>query len=98
MDALTFIVIAFAVFRLTSLLHRESGPFAIFDKFRYMIGIRNEGGRIIARNELAEAFICFMCLSVWIALPFALVFFGISWEAFLYWLAFSGAAILIERV
>lgn len=38
------------------------------------------------------------CLSLWFALPVALYYAPTWFEAGLYWLAFSGGAIVIERV
>ncbi len=40
---------------------------------------------------------CFYCLSIWIALPFAIWQGNVWWEKLLYWMAFSGAACLLEQ-
>lgn len=93
----TFIIASFAVWRVTSLLNREAGPFAILDYFRQFIGIIDDKGRKVAKNELAELFICPFCLSVWVALPFALILYPFP-ASLIAWLALSGAAIAIERM
>lgn len=40
---------------------------------------------------------CFYCLSIWIALPFAFWIGTNRKEIFLFWLALSGAACLLEQ-
>jgi len=46
---------------------------------------------------LGRLFDCFYCLSLWVALPPAILI-GSGWiERLLYWLAISGAACLAER-
>lgn len=78
----------FAVWRLTHLFGKEDGPFDIIFLLR-----RKAGGGFF--GKLMD---CFYCLSIWIALPFAL-WLGRSWiERFLVWLALSGAACLLEQV
>ena len=41
---------------------------------------------------------CPYCLSLWIALPLALAWQGVSAAALLWWLALSGGACAIERI
>ena len=54
-------------------------------------------GILRARASGAILWTAFYCLSLWIALPFGILL-GESWkERLLSWLAFSGAAILLER-
>ena len=75
------------VWRVTHLLHAEDGPLDLLLRFRRSVG-NGFGGRLLD---------CFYCLSLWIAVPFALLL-GQGWrESLLLWLALSGAAILLER-
>ncbi|HVO26099.1 MAG TPA: hypothetical protein VMW56_20985 [Candidatus Margulisiibacteriota bacterium] len=87
--SLTGLVVAvLAVWRVTHLLAAEAGPEEIFVRLRAALGDGYWG----------SVFDCFNCLSVLIAVPFALAF-GSSWfEHLLLWPALSGAACLLERI
>jgi hypothetical protein len=83
-----FALAGLGVWRLTHLLSAEDGPGAIFARLRAIAGHGFWGG----------LFDCFYCLSLWIAVPFALAV-GSGWrETLLLWPALSGAAILLERL
>lgn len=76
------------VWRVTHLLNAEDGPSDICVHLRRQLG-SGWWGRLLD---------CFYCLSLWIALPFALLL-GQSWrERLLLLLALSAGAILLERV
>ena len=76
-----------AVWRITHLLAAEDGPWDLIVRFRQAVGDGFWGTLID----------CFHCLSLWVALPFALGM-GRTWpERLLLWPALSGAAILLER-
>ncbi len=78
---------ALAVWRITHLLNAEDGPFRLLARLRRLAGVGFWG----------EMLDCFYCLSLWIAVPFALLL-GAGWtERLLLWPALSGAAILLER-
>jgi hypothetical protein len=88
MDALKFIVGTLAVWRLTHLLAAEDGPFYLLARLRQRLGAGFWGGLMD----------CFYCLSIWIAIPFAIRLGG-SWiERLVICLALSGAATLVNRV
>ena len=77
-----------AVWRVTHLLWGEDGPGDLF------VGIRRAAGK----SFLGKLLDCFYCLSLWIAAPLAW-FVGKGWlERVLLWLAFSGGAIVLERL
>jgi hypothetical protein len=76
------------VWRVTHLLNAEDGPWALLVKLRAAAGDGIWGGLLD----------CFNCLSLWIAVPFA-VLLGVGWgQRVLLWLAFSAAAIFLERL
>lgn len=82
-----FLLSALAVWRITHLVTKEDGPFDVVFLLRKKAGSRFWG-------KLMD---CFYCASIWIALPFG-YWLGIGWgERFLYWIAVSGAACLLER-
>lgn len=78
---------ALVVWRLTHLLAAEDGPWDLIVRLRRCAGQGFWGGLLD----------CFYCLSVWLALPFALLLGGPWRERLLLWPALSGAAILLER-
>lgn len=83
-----FVLGSLAVWRITHLLQAEDGPFDII----YLI--RKKAGAGFFGNLLD----CFYCTSIWVALPAALCI-GKDWkEIALLWLAFSGAACLLEQL
>jgi hypothetical protein len=76
------------VWRVTHLLQAEDGPWDIVVRLRGYAGT-GMWGRLMD---------CFYCLSLWIAMPFALLC-GEGWvERLVLWPAFSAGAILVERV
>src|SRR6266498_160464 len=77
-----------AVWRITHLLHAEDGPWDITARLRQRAG-SGFGGKLLD---------CFYCLTLWIAVPFALLLGGQWGERLLLWPALSGGAILIERL
>lgn len=76
-----------AVWRTTHLLSAEDGPGDILVRLRRSAGDGFWG-------DLLD---CFYCLSLWLAVPFALLLAEGWREGLLSWLAFSAGAILLER-
>jgi hypothetical protein len=82
------IVDVLVVWRVTHLLQAENGPWNLIFRLRQSAGNGFWGGLLD----------CFYCLSLWIALP-AAVLAGHGWKhALLLWPALSGGAIVIERI
>lgn len=87
MSVFTFIIMVLAAWRLTHLFSKEDGPFDIIYRLRKKAG----------NGFFGKLLDCFYCTSVWVALPFGICT-GISWhEKLLHWIAFSGAACLLEQ-
>jgi hypothetical protein len=79
---------ALAVWRITHLISQEEGPWQLFFNLRRLSG----GG------FFGQLLHCFYCLSVWVAVPFA-AWLSVLWPyRVIAWWAFSGAAILLERM
>ncbi len=82
-----FIIVSFAVWRLTHLFSKEDGPFDIIFLIRKKAGTGFFGSLLD----------CFYCVSIWVALPFG-IWIGTTWrEKLLYWIALSGAGCLLEQ-
>ena len=77
-----------AVWRLTHLLNAEDGPWETVVHLRLWLGTGFWGSLLD----------CFYCLSLWLALPFALAIGEGWWERLLLWPALSAGAILLERL
>ncbi len=99
---MTYVILALATWRLSSLLVNESGPWALFAHLRYLAGVRYNGEtlHVEATNQLAGAFACIWCMSVWVGLFWWLVW--TQWPALTWWgafpLALSAGAILADRL
>ena len=83
-----FLLAVLGVWRLSHLLHAEDGPWDLIMRLRRRLGEGFWGGLLD----------CFYCLSLWIALPFAVFLGDQTGERFLLWLALSGGASLLERL
>jgi len=75
---INLIIIAYlAGYRITGLLNaqdQEDGPVQLLKKFRARIGITyDDRDDPSAANGVAEAFVCPMCLSVWVGIGLTLV-------------------------
>jgi hypothetical protein len=77
-----------AVWRIAHLFNAEDGPWQILVRLRRRAGSGFWG-------ELLD---CFYCLSLWVAIPFAILISEQWRERLLLWLALSAGAILIERL
>lgn len=63
------IIALFATYRLTQLLNNESGPRDIFVRLRSRLGVKfDEYSNPYGTTWVADAILCFYCLSIWVAL------------------------------
>ena len=87
MSIFTFVLAGLAVYRLSRMLTDEEGPFSVFMKLR-----------ALAPKEtwLSRGVECIICVSVWVAIPFAL---AIDWSATapLTWLSLSAVTVIIRK-
>lgn len=81
-----FLIGSMAVWRVTHLLSKEDGPFDL------VLRIRKKAGAGFFGSLLD----CFYCLSIWVAIPFAIWLGNGYKEMVLIWLGFSGVACVIE--
>lgn len=86
MDLVALSVAALATWRVAHFLHAEDGPWGVAIWLRQALAAQGIG--LMA---------CFFCVTVWPALP-AAVLIGTGWhQILLLWPALSAAAILVER-
>jgi hypothetical protein len=87
------VLVAFASWRLASLIAVEEGPGGIFERARRFIGVPKEGE---IRGLLPVLITCIWCVSLWTA--------ALLWGVWEYWrpepvivLAAAAGAIVVER-
>ena len=83
-DLLAFTLEALAVYRIAALIAIEDGPFDVMSKLR---------GRVDQSTWIGRGARCVVCVSFWIAMPFAWLLDG-SWIT---WLALAGAVSIVHR-
>jgi hypothetical protein len=88
MSTIAFLAAVLAVWRVTHLVVVEDGPFDVLRRLR----------EAVALIGLERLITCFLCCSVWTAIPFALLIASGWKEIVLVLPALSGGAILLERV
>ena len=77
-----------SVWRITHLFSKEDGPFDV------IYFIRKKAGAGFFGSLLD----CFYCLSIWVSIPFAVWLGENTKEQILFWLSFSGAACIFEKI
>lgn len=83
-----FAIASLTVWRVTSLLAEEDGPWKSIARVRASLA-GTPAGRVMD---------CFYCLSLWVALPVAILLSDGWIGLFVQWPALSGAACLFHRV
>lgn len=83
-----FVICTLAVWRVTHLLSQEDGPFDIVIRFRKLFG----------HGFFGNLLDCFYCLSIWIAVPFAMLLQDDWKQRVIAWLALSGAACILFKL
>ena len=83
-----FVICTLAIWRVSHLLSQEDGPFDAVIKFR----------RLFGQGFFGTLLDCFYCLSLWIAVPFAVLLCDNWTEGIITWLALSGAACLLFKL
>lgn len=96
-----FVLLGLGVWRLTSLLVEEDGPWDIFARLRHRVGVRyNENSKPFGKNVVAEGLTCMWCASIWIGAVFSLLYLLTPRTTLCLALplALSAVAILLNRV
>lgn len=103
MDIANLLIYGLAVWRISSLLVNEEGPWGVFESFREWLGIE----RIFDPEYLQvpdrffpQIFACVWCMSIWVAIAVSICRYYFSAPTFYICLAlaFSAMAIVVERV
>lgn len=91
----------FAIWRLSSMIAVEDGPFYVFAKLRHLAGMRyDEHSTPLPQNEFARGLVCVWCLSVWVAMLVSLFYWFcgtmVVWMLFPF--ALSGVVIAVDTL
>jgi len=97
-----FILMGLAIWRLSSLLMKERGPFDLFVRVRKLIGVKHydDGTPLSYKdNFFGNLFSCCWCLSVWIAFAYTAFYIFLPRYAIIFALplSLSTVTILIEE-
>ncbi len=96
---MNFLIVALAVWRISSLLVNEEGPFGIFEKLRYLVGVRyDKHSEQVGTNVIAKIFLCVWCISIYLGALGAITLASSVLEWALNALALSTVAVIIEEV
>jgi hypothetical protein len=76
------------VWRVTHMLASEDGPWNLWVRLR----------RAAGNGFWGELLDCIYCLSLWVALPFAVIIGSGAAEIFCLWLGLSAGALIVERL
>lgn len=98
MQPLIFIIAALATFRISHMIADEEGPglpWGTKEQRKKGMFVRMHE-RFPATDWVGRGLECIMCLSVWIALPFA-AYIDWSWTTPLTWLALSAVTVLLRE-
>ena len=87
-DGMAFLLCTLAVWRISHLLAQEDGPFDVVFRLRSKVG----------QGFFGTLLDCFLCLSLWVALPFAVLSGDTLIDRIVAWLALSGGASILFLV
>ncbi len=96
-----FFLLSLATWRFSSLLADEDGPFEIFEKIRFFLGVRPDPGTLkkFYMNSLARGVVCVWCNSLWFGALFALLLDNTSFVMYVvHSLSLSAVAIIVDTM
>lgn len=94
-----FVILTFAVWRLSSLLSQENGPGDVFAKLRERLGVEEDELSRYGTSIASNLIVCLWCLSLWLGLITAIFYHILPGETVAVAIVFglSAGAILMEE-
>lgn len=89
MNALTFVIVVLAVYRVSVIIAQDEGPFSVFESLRSKVDPNQS-------SWLGRGVRCVGCVSFWAALAAALLLSATDWVWV--WLGVAGGAMLLHRL
>jgi hypothetical protein len=69
LEIMFVLLLPLSVWRVSSILHREEGPFCIAQKIRELVGVKyDDMSEPYGNNVFSKALSCIWCISVWVAI------------------------------
>lgn len=91
----TLLVAILATYRLTRLLVVDDGLWRLFFKLRLRLGVYDLATNNEPKTQLGRLLSCMYCTGIWVAMPVALLLFGLEqWYMFL--AVAGGQAVLVD--
>lgn len=97
-EALRFLVLTLACYRLARLVAVDYGPANVFENIRIRLGAYDYDANGEIETNLGRFISCPHCVGVWIALPLAFLMSGFEWYTLVYWLAIAGGSSFLWSV
>lgn len=99
MGIVELIVLCLATWRISSLLCDEEGPWNVFSRLRNKVGVKyNEANELYATNEIAKAFMCLWCISIYVSGIVIILYLLMPVSIYVFAaLAFSAIAMLADK-
>lgn len=92
-----FFLVSLAIWRVSSLLAREDGPFDLFLRLRMFLGTEfDKSSEEVGTNWVSKGILCLLCSSVWLSAIGAFFFASSLMWYLIYLLALSTMAIIID--
>jgi Protein of unknown function (DUF1360) len=88
MEPFRFIILTLAAWRITHLIQAEDGPWDVIFKIRKLLG----------NGFVGSLMDCFYCLSIWVAIPLAIVAGRSVSDYIIFTMAISAGAILTQQL
>lgn len=87
-----------ATWRLTSLICYESGPFDVFEKIRWHVGVYFEDEQGVSLTFWGRLLSCLWCTSIWIATLVTMVLLTKHWHILIPFALSAGSIIIHEGI
>jgi hypothetical protein len=90
-DALAFVILSLAVWRISRMATMEDGPFDAFSRIRAALGVHRQ------ETWVHRGLACVACVSFWVGLIAGLAWRGVNMEGIMSGLAMSAVSVVLMK-
>lgn len=90
-DALVFVILSLAVWRISRMATMEDGPFDVLEKVRERMGVHKQ------ETWIHRGLACIACVSFWIGLFAGVMWRGVNMEGIASGLAISAVSVVLMK-